>query len=317
VSPHRLTEGRFQGYHVVAELSPPSGEVSDPRYWLVPSTCPEDARGESADRVEYRLGISGMKFRPCIDLHNGVVKQIVGGTFADEDAGGPVTRFVSEQPPSHYARMYRDDGLTGGHVIMLGPGNEDAAIDALSAWPGGLQVGGGMNPDNARNWLDRGAAAVIVTSYVFREGRVSMGNLKTMVAAAGKDRLVLDLSCRKRDGRYFVVTDHWQKFTDVEVTQSNLDLLSSYCSEFLIHAADVEGLAAGIDAELVEKLGNWVGIPTTYAGGIRSMADVYLIRHLARGRLDFTVGSALDLFGGTGIAYGDLVAFNKARVVQE
>ncbi len=254
-----------------------------------------------------------MKFRPCIDLHNGAVKQIVGGTFDDQSADGPVANFVADQPASYYAQMYRDDGLTGGHVIMLGPGNEDAAVDALAAWPGGLQLGGGMNPENAPTWLDRGAAAIIVTSYVFCEGRVEMSNLKRMIAAAGKDRLVLDLSCRKRDGRYLIVTDRWQRFTDVEINQSNLDLLAQYCSEFLVHAADIEGLAAGIDAELVEKLGKWSGIPTTYAGGIRNMRDVYLVRDLARGRLDFTVGSALDIFGGTEIAYRDLVALNKAQ----
>ncbi len=255
-----------------------------------------------------------MKFRPCIDLHNGVVKQIVGGTLTD-NGKGLVTNYKSPFRAGYYALKFREDNLVGGHVIMLNPDplNAAAAVDAFEAWPNAFQLGGSLNPESAPGWLDRGAAAIIVTSYVFRDGHVDMDRLKEMVAAVGKDKLVLDLSCRKLDGRYYIVTDRWQKFTDVEISEENLDMLSTYCFEFLIHAADIEGLAGGIDADLVKKLGAWDGIPITYAGGIQSMADVHLIRDLAGERLDFTVGSALDLYGGKGVAYRDLVAFNNSN----
>ena len=255
-----------------------------------------------------------MKFRPCIDLHNGVVKQIVGGTLTDSGQG-LVTNFKSPFRAGFYALKFRQDNLSGGHIIMLNPDplNAAAAVDALMAWPDAFHIGGGLNPDNAHSWLDRGAKAIIVTSYVFRDGQVNMDKLKAMVKAVGKDRLVLDLSCRKRDGRYFIVTDRWQNFTDVEITEANLDLLAGHCSEFLIHAADIEGLAGGIDTDLVRMLGAWDGIPITYAGGVRSMDDIYLIKDLSGGKLDFTVGSALDLYGGKGIAYRDLVAFNNSQ----
>lgn len=255
-----------------------------------------------------------MKFRPCIDLHNGVVKQIVGGSLTD-DEDKLVTNFKSPFRSGFYALKFRQDNLTGGHVIMLAPDplNAAAAVDALESWPNAFHLGGALNPENAPGWLDRGAAAIIVTSYVFRDGQVNMDNLGNMVASVGCERLVLDLSCRKRNGRYYIVTDRWQKFTDVEVTHANLDMLSKHCFEFLIHAADIEGLSGGIDTELVKLLGSWDGIPITYAGGIRSMDDVYLIRDLTDGRLDFTVGSALDLYGGKGVVYADLVAFNNSQ----
>ncbi len=255
-----------------------------------------------------------MKFRPCIDLHNGVVKQIVGGTLTDSGEK-LVTNFKSPFRSGFYALKFRQDNLRGGHVIMLDPDplNAAAAVDALESWPNAFQLGGGLNPDNAPGWIDRGAAAIIVTSYVFRDGHVDMDNLREMVASVGSERLVLDLSCRKRDGRYYIVTDRWQKFTDVEITHANLDMLSSYCSEFLIHAADIEGLSGGMDTDLVGLLSTWDGISITYAGGISSMDDVCLLRDLSGGKLDFTVGSALDLYGGKGVAYADLVAFNDAQ----
>ncbi len=249
-----------------------------------------------------------MRFRPCIDLHNGTVKQIVGGTLTDK--GEPATNFVSDRPPSYYAALYRDDNLTGGHVIMLGPGNEDAARDALSAWPGGLQIGGGINPDNAQQWLDAGAEKVIVTSCVFRDGRIDLETLAGMVRRLGKERLVLDLSCRKRDERYWIVTDRWQRFTEVAVNPRNLEWLAGYCSEFLVHAADVEGLRQGIDRELVRMLGQSVTIPTTYAGGVRSLEDLELVRELGAGNLDVTIGSALDIFGGS-LPYREVVALHR------
>ena len=251
-------------------------------------------------------------FRPCIDLHEGRVKQIVGGSLSDSGAGLR-TNFVSERPPNWYAELYRKDNLRGGHVIMLGPGNDVAAREALAAWPGGLQIGGGINTSNAKNWLDAGASHVIVTSWVFREGRLDWERLRTLITQIGKDRLVLDLSCRKRGSEYFVVTDRWQKFTEMRVTHETVQDLSNYCAEFLVHAVDVEGLCQGIDAELVKNLAGWTPIPTTYAGGARSIDDLKLVTELSRNRVDLTIGSALDIFGGMGIRYQDAVEFNRSR----
>jgi phosphoribosylformimino-5-aminoimidazole carboxamide ribotide isomerase len=246
-----------------------------------------------------------MKFRPCIDLHQGKVKQIVGGTLSDNSAE-LVENFVSERDAGYYAELFRKDGLAGGHVIMLDPGNREEAIKALAAYPNGLQAGGGINADNAGFYLDQGASHVIVTSFVFRDGAVAYHNLKSLVKAIGKERLVLDLSCRAKEGNYYVVTDRWQKFTDVEINEANLANLAGYCGEFLIHAADVEGRRQGIEADLVAKLGRWAPIPTTYAGGIKDLSDLDLIEELGQGRLDFTVGSALDIFGGE-MAYEDVI----------
>jgi phosphoribosylformimino-5-aminoimidazole carboxamide ribotide isomerase len=253
-----------------------------------------------------------MRFRPCIDLHLGQVKQIVGSTFCDDDPGRIATNFASTHPPSWFAALYRRDGLAGGHVIMLGPGSEEAAEDALRAYPGGFHLGGGVNEKNATRWLEKGAAAVIVTSHVFREGRIDEERLARLVRLVGRERLVLDLSCRRRDGRYWVVTDRWQKFTAVEVGPAALERLAGSCAEFLIHAADVEGRCAGIETDLVRMLGGWRGVPVTYAGGIRDRHDLEIIRDLGRGRLDFTVGSALDIFGGSGLTYDEVVAFHRA-----
>jgi phosphoribosylformimino-5-aminoimidazole carboxamide ribotide isomerase len=249
-------------------------------------------------------------FRPCIDLHEGKVKQIVGGTLG-EAPRQLRTNFVSERPAAWYAELYRRDGLKGGHVVMLGPGNEAAARAALAAYPGGLQIGGGINAGNARSWLDAGASHVIVTSWVFREGRLDEERLDALVQAVGKERLVLDLSCRRRGVDYFVVTDRWQKFTELKLGQESLKKLARHCAEFLIHAVDVEGLCGGIDRELVEKLGQWAPVPTTYAGGASSMADLEEVARLGRGRIDLTIGSALDIFGGSGVRYADAVAFNR------
>ena len=246
-------------------------------------------------------------FRPCIDLHEGKVKQIVGGTLGD---AGLRTNFVSDRPAEWYADLYRRDALTGGHVIMLGPGNEAAARAALAAYPGGLHIGGGINATNALDWLAAGASHVIVTSWVFREGRVDWTRLEELSRLVGPTRLVLDLSCRRRGDDYFVVTDRWQKFTDLAVTAATLQTFAKYCAEFLIHAVDVEGLCQGIDRELVEKLGAWTPLPTTYAGGAKSLADLAEVTRLGQGRIDLTIGSALDIFGGTGVKYQELVAFN-------
>jgi phosphoribosylformimino-5-aminoimidazole carboxamide ribotide isomerase len=254
-----------------------------------------------------------MKFRPCIDLHNGKVKQIVGSTLSAGRPDALRTNFTSAFSSSYYARMYRQDGLYGGHVIMLGPGNEEAAREALQAFPQGLQVGGGITPENAQYWLDQGAAAVIVTSYVFQKGKVFAERLKEMRDLVGRDRLVIDLSCRKRDDSYYVVTDRWQKFTTAEISPETLNYFSRFCFEFLIHAADVEGKCQGIAADLVADLGKWTPLPTTYAGGVRDLSDLMLLRKLGHGKLDVTVGSSLDIFGGSGMKYSDAVAFNRQQ----
>lgn len=252
-------------------------------------------------------------FRPCIDLHEGKVKQLVGGTLNDSGAGLR-TNFVSEKSAAWFAELYRRDELQGGHVILLGPGNDAAAREALGAYPGGLHLGGGVNSDNARAWLKAGASHVIVTSWVFREGRVDWERLNELVTRIGKSRLVLDLSCRKREGDYFVVTDRWQKFTSEKISPELLARLAAYCDEFLIHAADVEGLCRGIDHELVEKLARWTPLPCTYAGGAKSLADLEEVTRVGGGKIDLTIGSALDIFGGTGVRYVDAVAFNRKQV---
>lgn len=246
-----------------------------------------------------------MNFRPCIDIHNGKVKQIVGGSLLDE-GDFALDNFVSEKDGDFYATLYKNAGLKGGHIILLNPAGSEyyeedvrQACLALQAYPGGLQIGGGMNADNASFFLDRGASHIIVTSYVFKNGVINWENLKAMVEVTGKDHLVLDLSCRKKDGRYYIVTDRWQKFTDVILNKETLDLLSEYCSEFLIHAVDVEGKAKGIEKEIAALLGEWEGIPVTYAGGVGSFDDLRALKELGRGKVDVTIGSALDLFGGS------------------
>jgi phosphoribosylformimino-5-aminoimidazole carboxamide ribotide isomerase len=243
-------------------------------------------------------------------LHEGKVKQIVGGTLG-AGPGRLQTNFVSDRPAAWYAELYQRDGLKGGHVIMLGPGNDTEAGAALRAYPGGLQIGGGVNLDNARAWLDAGASHVIVTSWVFRGGQVDWERLAQLVEAIGKARLVLDLSCRRRGAGYFVVTDRWQRFTDLAISRESLEKLAAWCAEFLIHAVDVEGQCGGIDQELVSKLGQWSPIPTTYAGGANSLADLEAVTRLGQGRIDLTIGSALDIFGGSGLRYEDAVAFNQ------
>ena len=251
-------------------------------------------------------------FRPCIDLRNGKVTQIVGGTLG-ENPDQVRVNFISERPAGWFAELYRKDNLRGGHVIMLGPGNDAAAREALAAYPGGLQVGGGINLDNARGWLEVGASHVIVTSWVFRDGLLDWDRLRRLVTAIGKERLVLDLSCRRRGDDYLVVTDRWQKFTELIVSRETLERLADSCAEFLIHAADVEGLCRGIDAELVSKLGAWTPLPTTYAGGAKSLEDLAEVTRLVQGRIDLTIGSALDVFGGSGVRYADVVAFNRRQ----
>ncbi len=251
-------------------------------------------------------------FRPCIDLHHGQVKQIVGGSLTDSGQGLR-TNFVASEPPAFFAARYRADRLDGGHVIKLGPGNDDAARLALAAWPDGLHLGGGIDAGNARAWIDAGAGKVIVTSWLFPSGRFSPERLAALVAAVGRERLVIDLSCRRRGGAWFVAIDRWQTVTEVAIDAATLAQFAAHCSEFLIHAADVEGLCRGIDEELVAALGRWSPIPCTYAGGGKSLDDLALVARLSGGRVDLTYGSALDLFGGTGVRYADCVAWNRAH----
>lgn len=251
-------------------------------------------------------------FRPCIDLRDGRVVQIVGGTL-NESGTGTKTNFVSPRSARWYAELYRRDDLRGGHVIMLGPGNEAVAREALAAYPGGLHIGGGVTAGNASAWLDAGASHVIVTSYVFRDGQIDRDRLARLVEVIGRQRLVLDLSCRRRGDDYFVVTDRWQKFTSLKLERAALDELARCCDEFLVHAVDVEGLCQGIDRELIGRLADASPIPTTYAGGANSLADLEEVTRLGRGRLDLTIGSALDIFGGSGVRYEDCVEFNRRQ----
>ncbi len=246
-----------------------------------------------------------MKFRPCIDIHNGKVKQLVGGSLRDQGDMAE-ENFVSEKDAGYFAGLYRQDGLEGGHVIILNgkdseyfQASKEQALCALYAYPGGLQIGGGINDQNAKEYLNAGASHVIVTSFVFHDGAVSYENLRKLVSAVGKERIVLDLSCRKKDGAYYIVTDRWQKFTNETVSISLLEKLSEYCDEFLVHGVDAEGKSSGMEEDLVRLLASYEGNPITYAGGIASIEQIGLFGKLCQNRLDYTIGSALDLFGGS------------------
>lgn len=260
------------------------------------------------------------KFRPCIDLHSGKVKQIVGGTLRDNDketGKGPKTNFESDRSAAWFAERYREDQLTGGHVIKLGPGNDKAAKIALAGYPGGLQLGGGIDAENASEWLAAGASHVIVTSCLFdSKGSFLQGKLDSLVAEVGAEKLVIDLSCRRvedTDSQWVVAMNRWQTLTEMSIDIETLDFLADHCAEFLIHAADVEGMCQGIDQELVTFLGGWGKIPVTYAGGAKHLDDLSLVDHLSGGCVDLTIGSALDLFGGDLIRYSDCVAWNFAK----
>lgn len=250
------------------------------------------------------------KFRPCIDLHQGKVKQVVGGTFDSE--GDVEVNHTSEHPPSYFATLYKKDQLKGGHVIQLGPGNAEAAKEALQAWPGHLQIGGGINSDNAEQWINHGASHVIVTSYLFDEQyQFQEKKLHQLLEKIDTCQLVIDLSCRSDGkGSWYVAMDRWRQQTDLLLTPETLEKLAPHCHEYLIHAADVEGKCQGIDQELATFLGNYSPIPVVYAGGAQSIDDLQLIDHITDGKVDITIGSALDIFGGTQIKYEDCVAFN-------
>lgn len=246
-----------------------------------------------------------MQFRPCIDIHNGAVKQIVGGSL--KDIGNQAKEnFVSEYDAAFYAGLYRKYNLKGGHIILLNNKQSEffkatkaQAMEALKAYPGGLMIGGGIDADNAMEYIQAGASHVIVTSYVFKNGDVNISNLKKLVNAVGKEHVVLDLSCRKIEGEYRIMTDRWQKAANVILNHETLNYFKDFCDEFLIHAVDVEGKSAGIEEDLAKMLGNWAKIPMTYAGGVHNFNDLELLRGLGRGKIDVTIGSALDLFGGS------------------
>jgi phosphoribosylformimino-5-aminoimidazole carboxamide ribotide isomerase len=252
-----------------------------------------------------------MAFRPCIDLREGRVVQIVGGTLT-EDGVGTITHFVSERSAAEFAAMYQSDGLRGGHVILLGPGSEEAARSALAAYPSGLQLGGGVNLENAASWLDAGASHVIVTSFLFEAGELSLERLREISTMVGKDRLVVDLSCRRgTDGAYYIATNRWQTVTSTQMNADLIRTLEPFCAEFLVHAADVEGKCEGIDEDLVKLLGQWVTLPTTYAGGAKALRDISRVSELSNGKLDLTIGSALDIFGGTLVRYVDAARMGR------
>ena len=255
-----------------------------------------------------------MHFRPCIDIHNGQVKQIIGGSLKDQ-GDRAAENFVSEKDGGWYADLYRRYGLKGGHIILLNPATSPyyeatraQAVSALQAWPGGMQVGGGITPDNAEEFLKAGADKVIVTSYVFKDGRINWDNLKKLLSVTGKEHLVLDVSCRKKGEDYYIVTDRWQKFTDEVLNADTLSKLSAYCSEFLVHAVDVEGKSAGIETGIAKLLGAHEDTPSVYAGGVGSFEDLALLREAGKNRVDVTIGSALDLFGGP-MAFEEVLAF--------
>ena len=250
-------------------------------------------------------------FRPCIDLHQGQVKQIVGGTLTESGAS---TNFISNQSATYYADLYRQHQLSGGHIIALGPNNQQQVLAALAAYPKGMQFGGGVNLDNASDYLDAGASHIIVTSYLFEDGQFSWSRLNAMRSAVGAEHLVLDLSCRKTTKGWMIATDRWQTITNTAINKSTIKELESHCAEFLVHAADVEGLQSGIDSDLVELLGDCCSSPCTYAGGARSLEDLKLVDSLSNGKVDLTIGSALDIFGGRGVSLADCVQWNRQQL---
>ena len=232
------------------------------------------------------------------------------------DTGNRATEnFVAQQTAAYFAGLYQSKKLVGGHIILLNPVSSEfyeqtkhQAMEALKTYPGGLQIGGGITPENAGEYLEAGASHVIVTSYVFKDGVLHYERLRKMEQAVSKKHLVLDLSCRKRDGSYYIVTDRWQKYTDVVLNEQTIAELSSHCDELLVHAVDVEGKANGIEQPLVRLLGNFQKRAVTYAGGVHSFEDLRLLGELGKGRVNVTIGSALSLFGGT-MDFEEVLAF--------
>lgn len=259
-----------------------------------------------------------MEFRPCIDIHNGKVKQIVGSSLQDE-GNRAKENFVSKEQSAYYAKLYCNNRLKGGHIILLNKEGSEfyeatrhAAMEALKAYPGGMQVGGGIHAGNAKSFLDAGASHVIVTSCLFENDRLSEERMKDLCKAVGREHIVFDLSCQKTGQGYQIMTNRWQTATGEYVTIDLLQQLEAFCDEFLIHAVDVEGKSLGIEEELVQLLGTYEGNAITYAGGIHSMEDFVLLRELGRNRVHATVGSALDLFGGP-LSFDEIVAFCRGQ----
>jgi len=248
-----------------------------------------------------------MQFRPCIDIHDGKVKQIIGSSLS-KDKVDLKTNFVATNSAVYFANLYKRDNLKSGHIIMLDKKEEtkQEAIKALKIYPSGLQIGGGIQSLNAKEFLDAGASKVIVSSFIFTKDQLDVAKLKELTSIVGRDNLVLDLSCRKKGTDYYVVIDRWQTFTDFIISADSLQVLSRYCDEFLIHGVDVEGKKQGIDKELLRLLSNFDDIPITYAGGICSLDDIEVIRQIGKGKINFTVGSALDIFGGD-LSYKEVV----------
>lgn len=244
-----------------------------------------------------------MKFRPCIDIHNGHVVQIVGSSLRDENDSAQ-NNFVSEKDSAYYANLYKEHGLSGGHIIILNGKDSEyyeatkaEAVKALQTYNGGMQIGGGITDKNAEEYILAGASHIIVTSYVFSDGKICYNNLNRLNSAVGREHICLDVSCRMRNGKYYVVTDRWQKFTDVVLDENLIVSLSEYCDELLVHAVDVEGRKAGINATIAGILEK-SPIPVTYAGGISSLDDIAKIRSIGNNKIDFTIGTALNIFGG-------------------
>ncbi|MBU1177633.1 phosphoribosylformimino-5-aminoimidazole carboxamide ribotide isomerase [Patescibacteria group bacterium] len=252
-----------------------------------------------------------MEFRPCIDIHQGKVKQIIGSSLNSSKSEAE-ENFVAEKSAEYFASLYKEDGLAGGHVIMLDDSQQtkQEAIKALKAYPDGLQIGGGITDQSAPEFIRAGASQVIVSSFIFVDGRLSESRLTGLKKAIGKDRLVLDLSCRYRGDEYVVVIDRWQTFTDYAVTVENLKALSRYCAEFLVHGVDSEGKRQGIEEDLLATLSEFTDIPVTYAGGVRSLTDVEQIRQVGQDKVNFTVGSSLDIFGGD-LDYREVINYLK------
>lgn len=257
-----------------------------------------------------------MKFRPCIDIHNGKVKQIVGGSLLDEQNQAK-ENFVSEQDAAWFAKMYEEKGLKGGHIILLNPVSSEyyeatkkQAVLALGAYPKGMQIGGGITAENAAEYLDAGASHVIVTSYVFKDGKIHYENLEKLKKEVGSEHIVIDLSCRRKEDEYYIVTDRWQKYTETKLTEDTMEFFADYCDEFLVHAVDVEGKAGGIEENVAGLLGSWGKKPVTYAGGVHSFTDLDVLKKLGQDRVDVTIGSALDIFGGT-MKFEDVLGYMK------
>lgn len=257
-----------------------------------------------------------MKFRPCIDIHNGKVKQIVGGSLLDKNNQAK-ENFVSNMDAAWFAEMYAKKGIRGGHIILLNPVSSEffeatkaQALAALKVYPGGMQIGGGITAENAAEYLDAGASHIIVTSYVFKDGNIHYGHLEKLKKEAGKEHIVLDLSCRKKDGDYYIVTDRWQNYTDTKLTEKTLEFFAGFCDEFLVHAVDVEGKASGIEEGVAAMLGNFGKLPVTYAGGVHSFDDLDKLKTLGKGKVDVTIGSALDIFGGN-MKFEEVLAYMR------